>query len=293
MPAYTTAGDGRIGSPPSRPTAWRRCLAQGQPIRRWLIAACTAAALSGCGPGQPTPGANRAASGSAINPPAVNAAIHGPAAASSDAGLMASELQQAQIRGSRCSVREAKATGLLAEYFDQPGWRGKALLSRLEGPLNGDWPGAGQQAQAPVRSARWRGWVRAPVSGLYAFHVDWPEAQIRVSGQALTATQTVHLDAGRYHPIHIELEDLAARPAGAVLPPLNLAWTAPHGARYTVPKAVMFKPSDTVQTPDSQAAEGPAKSQAGPPASAKKSAQAPQRDRTWSTVNTSQPRARA
>jgi hypothetical protein len=49
--------------------------------------------------------------------------------------------------------------------------------------------------------------------------------------------------AGRFYPIQIEL----ARSA-AVEQALRLEWTAPHGARYVVPKALLFAPTDSVRS---------------------------------------------
>jgi hypothetical protein len=161
---------------------------------------------------------------------------------------MASELQRAADRANVCSAREAKAAGLTAEYFAKKDFSGPALLTRQEGPLDHAWPQAGQEVSGPVRSARWRGWVRPPFSGSFGFHTDIPGAQITVAGQALAnAESKVELHAGRYHPIQIEFRDAPAVGAGQTpLPPLKLSWTTPFGARYVLPRAVLYPPSDTV-----------------------------------------------
>ncbi len=167
---------------------------------------------------------------------------------------MASELQRAEDRANVCSAREAKAAGLTAEYFAQKNLAGQALLVRAEGPLDHAWPIAGQEVKSAVRSASWRGWVRPPFSGRFRFHTDMPGARISVSGQNLTGDDSaVELYAGRYHPIQVELRELpsaaALKAAGLpALPPLKLGWTTPFGARYMLPRAVLFPPSETVSS---------------------------------------------
>ena len=160
---------------------------------------------------------------------------------------MADELARADERGNMCSGKEAKAAGLRAEYFGQAEMAGAPLLVRQEGPLDEPWPQMGQLVQQTPVSARWRGWIRAPMSGRYAFHADLPGAVIIVSGQKFAdATDTVELSAGRFHPISVELGRI---PSTAKTPaPINLSWTTPHGARYPLPRAVLFPPSDTVDS---------------------------------------------
>lgn len=182
--------------------------------------------------------------------PAASNAADGPGAPASAVldARMHSELQRAADRANMCSAREAKAAGLTAEYFSKKDFSGPALLVRQEGPLDHAWPSAGQEVSAPVRSARWRGWVRPPFSGSFSFHTDVPGAQITVSGQPLAhAESKVELHAGRYHPIQIELRDVATLGAGqGSNVPLKLSWTTPFGARYLLPRAVLYPPSDTV-----------------------------------------------
>lgn len=162
---------------------------------------------------------------------------------------MAGELDRASERANVCSVRNAKAAGLTAEYFGAKGFAGAPLLTRQEGPIDGDWPVVGQDVKTPVRSARWRGWIRPPFTGSFSFHADLPGAQITVAGKRLSAADDkINLNAGRFHPIQVELPELpassASSPGGQA--PLKLSWTTPFGARYLLPKAVLFPPSDTV-----------------------------------------------
>jgi hypothetical protein len=167
---------------------------------------------------------------------------------------MASDLERAAERGNVCSAREAKAAGLRAEYHAEPGLRGPPLLVRMEGPVDDTWPVPGRDVPRAVASARWSGWLRPPVSGRYAFHTDVPGATVRVANQAMATSAdgpglaSIELSAGRFHPIVVEVAKLPPgidpqAPAGG----LNLAWTAPHGARYPIPRAVLFPPTDTVQ----------------------------------------------
>lgn len=201
--------------------------------RCWIALLC-AQMLAACGPSPGTP----------------------IPAASVDARAV-SEQRSAEIRAGLCSARGAKAAGLQAEYFAQPALKGKPLLVRLEGPIDDAWPEAGREVDGPVMSARWRGWIRAPVSGRYAFHTDVPGAMVRVAGQQLGSAspgqpdvaEAVELAAGRYHPITVEVPRIPGASAGATRvtsPGLRLSWTAPHGARYLIPKAVLFPPSETV-----------------------------------------------
>lgn len=163
---------------------------------------------------------------------------------------MASELERASERADVCSVRNVKAAGLTADYFGAKGFAGVPLLTRQEGPIDGDWPVVGADVKSPVRSARWRGWIRPPFTGNFSFHADLPGARITVAGKRLTsADDRVSLHAGRFHPIQVDMDELPAPAQGTgALAPLKLSWTTPFGARYLLPKAVLFPPSDTVQS---------------------------------------------
>ena len=161
---------------------------------------------------------------------------------------MASELLRAEDRGNMCSGREAKAAGLRAEYFGRVQWAGPPVLVRMESPIEDAWPQQGVDVLGAVASARWSGWIRPPLSGAYAFHISQGAARVKVAGQWVAGSTapgqasgwvagTVHLSAGRYYPIVIELPSVAAGPQSTQA--LTLQWTAPHGARYVVPKTVL------------------------------------------------------
>lgn len=185
---------------------------------------------------------------------------------------MATELQKADERAMLCSSRGAVASGLRAEYFADAGLAGTPGLVRQEGPIEHEWPArADSPAAGGWKGVRWSGWVKPAISGAYAFHVEPGPALIKVSGQLLLdgapvpgePARTVQLSAGRFHPITVELRQPAAAPAsesGASAPLLRLSWTAPHGARFLVPKAALFPPSDTVAAPAREAkADSPAR----------------------------------
>jgi hypothetical protein len=204
--------------------------------RRLAAALLCAAALGACGQGTRPP---------AASPSAMPATVD---------SRMASDLERAAERGNVCSAKEARAAGLRAEYYAEPGLRGQPLLVRMEGPVDDTWPVLDRDVDRPVASARWRGWIRPPVTGRYAFHTDVPGATVRVSNQTLappaegSGPATIELAAGRFHPVVIEVATLPPgidprAPTGG----LHLSWTAPHGARYPIPRAVLFPPTDTVQ----------------------------------------------
>ena len=150
------------------------------------------------------------------------------------------------VPGELCSARNAVGVGLRGQYFAQPGWQGTPVLSRTDASIDFDasldWP---SDVPAP-RSVRWQGWVKAPISGLYRFHLDHANAHIVVARQEAVSADgrtpaALELQAGRFYPITIEIERLDAHGRGS----LALEWTAPHGARYVVPRALLFLPSET------------------------------------------------
>ncbi|HUP08754.1 MAG TPA: PA14 domain-containing protein [Caldimonas sp.] len=148
-----------------------------------------------------------------------------------------------------CSARNAVGVGLHGDYFAEPEWHGARLLSRTDPSVDFDasldWP---PNTPAP-RSVRWQGWVKAPIAGIYRFHVDGAPAHVIVARQEAVVADgrvsvPVRLEAGRFYPITIEIARLDAHPRG----PLALTWTAPHGARYVVPRALLFLPTETAGT---------------------------------------------
>jgi hypothetical protein len=132
--------------------------------------------------------------------------------------------------------------GLRGEYFSQPAMQGEPLLSRVDTTVEFDasldWP-ADKIASRP-RAARWQGWVKAPLSGRYRFH-GGPHARITVSGLPMAgplaaADAGLDMSAGSFYPIVMEA-DLGNASA------VRLEWTAPHGMRYVIPRALLFLPT--------------------------------------------------
>jgi hypothetical protein len=171
-----------------------------------------------------------------------------PAAAQPAAGSVgAAELKHAAERAELCSAANATGTGLRGEYFARDPKANAPVLVRVDATLDFDplleWPAA-LANQRPGR-ARWTGWVRPPIGGRYRFHVDQPDTRVVVARQVLVgegaaSDATIELAAGRFFPITVEarrLDEISGR--------LQLEWTAPYGARYVVPRALLFVPSDT------------------------------------------------
>lgn len=178
-------------------------------------------------------------------------AFRGAAATAPGPSVQQSEIDQAAERAGLCTAVNAKGIGLTGEYFAQSRLQGTASWTRTDGPVDVETARElSTSAGGPsAGSVRWRGWVKAPVSGDYRFHVSGaPSAEITVARQRFGAGGTsegpIHLDAGRFYPIQVDVPDI---PHDATL--LRLEWTAPHGMRYVVPRAVLFTPTDTVKPP--------------------------------------------
>lgn len=166
--------------------------------------------------------------------------------------LAAAELKSSAERAELCSATNATGTGLRGEYFARDSRRGAPVLLRVDPTIDFDasleWP-LRLAGQRPA-SARWTGWVKPPLTGLYRFHVDQATARLVVARQLLVgdgaaARTTIEMAAGRFYPIALEVKTL-----DAISGRLQLEWTAPFGARYVVPRALLFVPNE----------EGPAKS---------------------------------
>lgn len=170
------------------------------------------------------------------------------AAASAQApkGFAAAELKQAAERAELCSASNAIGTGLRGEYSSQDPMRGAPLLVRIDSTIDFDasleWPAhlAGRRPQ----SVRWAGWVKAPMSGPYRFHVDQASARLEIArkvfaGEGAAAGTVLDMSAGRFYPVALEVKRLD-RLSGR----LQLEWTTPFGARYVVPRALLFIPGD-------------------------------------------------
>ena len=158
------------------------------------------------------------------------------------------ELERAAQRAELCSPTNATGTGLRGEYFAREFAQGKVLLVRTDATVDFDngfeWP-APQVGERP-RSARWTGWIRPSLAGSYRFHANQDAASLVVArqpmlGEGTSATASIELAAGRYYPITLQIDHIAAMKGR-----LRLEWTAPHGARYLIPRALMFLPTERV-----------------------------------------------
>lgn len=163
----------------------------------------------------------------------------GPVSMQSDMALKESEL--ASKRMELCSAANPTGLGLQGDYYEADDCTGPIILSRVEGPVQLD-PAAVWPQKAP-RSARWRGWIKPPLPGKYAFHADHPRAMIVVAHQVFnggdgSALNQIEMAAGRYYPLVLEVHGL-----NVTVDEVRLEWTAPHGMRYLLPRALMYLPT--------------------------------------------------
>jgi hypothetical protein len=125
--------------------------------------------------------------------------------------------------------------GLSGAYFAGENLLGRKLAVRIDNTVD-------IEPDAMVRSIRWAGWVRAPVSGTYRFHVDYPHAKVSVSNLDFSSNadhraEGLDAKAGRYYPITVEVRrlDLTKRR-------IRLEWTQPFGVRAVIPKVMLYLP---------------------------------------------------
>jgi hypothetical protein len=169
-----------------------------------------------------------------------------PDGASSD--RMADELLSAAGRADMCTAVNAVGVGLKGEYFAEADLAGSTRLVRIDDVIDFDASvgNASGNEREPVRSVRWSGWLKAPISGSYRFHADAPGMRVSVARTVVAETgvasgEKIDLAAGRFYPVEVEVRELVAS-----APRIRLEWTAPHGARYVVPKALLHLPTDSV-----------------------------------------------
>jgi hypothetical protein len=154
-------------------------------------------------------------------------------------------------RAQLCSPSNPTGVGLRGEYFSAEGGKGRVLLSRVDETVDFDasleWPGG---ISARPRSVRWSGWVKAPFAGTYRLEAEPATAVVRIGAEVLqgpgaTGRAAIELEPGRFYPIEVHLDRLPASNAGTRI---ALRWTAPHGARYVIPRSLLFLPTETVKT---------------------------------------------
>jgi hypothetical protein len=156
-----------------------------------------------------------------------------------------SRTPQAEETALLCSPRNAAGVGLRGEYYERENRAGQPLLVRTDGVVATEAVSA--LAQQPggllARSARWNGWVKAPLPGLYRFHFDHADARVVVGAMDFSlhaaTPQPAGLDmtAGRFYPITVELNRIG-EPGGKA----QLEWTPPHGHRFLISRAMLFLP---------------------------------------------------
>ncbi|MFT3812136.1 MAG: PA14 domain-containing protein [Acidovorax sp.] len=164
---------------------------------------------------------------------------------------MAMELLRAAERADLCTAANAKGVGLRGEYFSDTLMRGTPKLVRVDEVVDFDQSirESSGPATPPISSVRWSGWIKAPLTGAYRFHADAPNMRITVAkkivaGVGAAPEQRFDMAAGRFYPIEIVVTQLTPSDAR-----IRLEWTAPHGARYVVPRALLFLPTETVAAP--------------------------------------------
>jgi hypothetical protein len=157
------------------------------------------------------------------------------------------ELVRAAERADICTAANAVGVGLRGEYFAEAFFRGPTVLERVDDVIDFDstlrWPT--DSAARPV-SVRWSGWIKPPLSGGYRFHADSPNMRIVVArnvvaGVGADPDAIVDMAAGRFYPIEVSVSQTTEQDSR-----IRLEWTAPHGARFVVPRALLHLPTDTV-----------------------------------------------
>jgi hypothetical protein len=166
-------------------------------------------------------------------------------ATSAEASMAGAELREAERRASLCSASNVAGTGLRGEYFAGDKATGTPLLVRVDSTVDFDrsfdWP-SGASGPHP-RSAQWSGWIKAPISGRYRFHTSQPKSSLVVARQAMLGLdakdgESIELTAGRFYPVTLRVGGLDALQGR-----LALEWTAPFGARYVVPRQLLYVPT--------------------------------------------------
>lgn len=153
-------------------------------------------------------------------------------------------------RAQLCSPSNPTGVGLRGDYFAGEAGRGRVLLSRTDETVDFDasleWPSG--LAGRP-RSVRWSGWVKAPFAGKYRLEAEPANAVVVVGAEVLQGPGvkgggSIELEPGRFYPIEVRLDRL---PAPTASTRIALRWTAPHGARYVIPRNLLFLPTETVK----------------------------------------------
>lgn len=111
---------------------------------------------------------------------------------------------------------QTPAAGLRADYYAGEHFE-RRILTRTDAAIDFDWnfqaPGPGLPVES--FSVRWTGWVLAPTTGVYTFHLTADDGmRVWIGGRLLldewryqptqSATATMRLAAGRYYSVRVE-----------------------------------------------------------------------------------------
>ncbi len=150
--------------------------------------------------------------------------------------------------GEMCGASNPIGVGLQGEYFGTSHLKGKVLIVRMDNSIDfyisKNWPR--KRSGEILKSVRWMGWLKAPVSGLYQFHLDSPSSSLTLArelliGERARSVSSKNLEAGKFYPIKIEVENIDEKNSH-----LRFEWTTPYGVRYVLPRSMLYLPMGTV-----------------------------------------------
>ena len=145
------------------------------------------------------------------------------------------------------SVELALPFGLVGEYWNNVFFRGSSSVVRVDAVVNFTWGvGCITRGATDLVSARWKGAIRANVSGIHSFRVLaddnvrlWIDGKLLIdswdtpSGNANSAN--IDLLADSFAAITLEYRDLVGEAH------LQLFWTPPGGREHIVPSYALYQ----------------------------------------------------
>lgn len=146
------------------------------------------------------------------------------------------------------SSAQQLAPGLKGDYFSNPDFTGAPALTRSDAQLDFEWQDGSPDALIPAEnfSARWTGFVTAPVAELFTVHVFADDAvRVRVGGIVIwdtlsgppgITTQTAFLPAGVPTPIEVSFRETTGWAA------VRLAWSSLSQGWQIIPAAAFSQP---------------------------------------------------